>query len=566
MRLSELLFETRRAVSGDVELASHQLILRAGLARQVASGIYTLTPIAVRALRRLEAIVRDEMEDIGGQEVLLPVVNPRELWEASDRYQSVDETLVRFTDRTAHDMVLAMTHEEAATDLVKGFLKSRRQLPLLIFQIQTKFRDELRPRGGLVRLREFLMKDAYSFHATPEDLDALYDRVRAAYHRIYARAGVPVVSVASDTGLMGGDAAHEFMLLTPGGEDTLVLCRSCGYAANREVARARVPLPSTLLPCPPRVHQQATPDALTIDDLRSGYGYAPDTIVKSVYRLTDQGRVVVALIRGDQEVNELKLGRAAGASLRPLTEDAARARGLNPGYVGPNPGLPPETLVVADPSVTNGGAFVTGSNHSGVHRIGAVWGRDFSADVTDDVALVREGDACIQCAGNLKLVRGIEVGNIFKLGTRYSARMGLVVQGTGSEALTPWMGCYGIGITRLLAAVLEANHDQDGIIWPDEAAPWPVQLLTTNTDPDITNAADAVYQTLGPDRVLYDDRPQSPGAKFYDADLLGMPWRITVSPRSLDRGGVEMRRRRDGMTRIVRPEELNAWAAEVLPR
>jgi prolyl-tRNA synthetase len=565
MRLSELLFETRRAVSGDVELASHQLILRAGLARQVASGIYMLTPIAVRALRRLESIVRDEMEDIGGQEVLLPVVNPPELWEASSRYQSVDETLVRFTDRTAHDMVLAMTHEEAATDLVQAFLKSRRQLPLLIFQIQTKFRDELRPRGGLVRLRE-LMKDAYSFHATPGDLDALYDRVLAAYHRIYARAGVPVLSVASDTGLMGGDEVHEFMLLTPGGEDTLVLCRSCGYAANREVARARVPLPSTLLPCPPQVQQQATPDATTIDDLASRYGYAPDTIVKSVYRLTDEVRVVVALIRGDQEVNELKLARAAGAPLRPLPEDVAFARGLNPGYVGPNPGQPPETFVVADPSVATGGAFVTGSNHSGVHRIGAVWGRDFSADVTDDVALVREGDACIHCAGNLELVRGIEVGNIFKLGTRYSARMGLVVQGTGSDALTPWMGCYGIGITRLLAAVLESNHDQDGIIWPDEAAPWPIHLLTTNTDPAITSAADTVYPTLGPDRVLYDDRPQSPGAKFYDADLLGMPWRITACPRSLDRGGLEVRRRRDGTTRIVRPEDLPAWAAAVLAR
>ena len=369
MRLSKRLFETRRDVSGNVELASHQLTLRAGLARQVASGIYGLTPIGVRALRRLEAVVREQMEAIGGQEVLLPVVNPRGLWEASGRYQSVDETLVRFSDRTRHDMVLAMTHEEAATDLVQALVKSRRQVPLLIFQIQTKFRDELRPRDGLVRLREFLMKDAYSFHLTPDDLDALYRRMLASYLRIYDRVGVPVVTVTSDSGLMGGDEAHEFMLVTAGGEDTLVLCRACGYAASREVAGGRVPPRTGSLPQCMQVRLQDTPGAITIDTLRARYGYAADTIVKNVYRLTGDGRVLVALIRGDQEVNEVKLARAAGTSVHPLSESEAVKRGLYPGFVGPDPGLAPDTLVIADDSIATEDAFVIGANRPGSHPV-----------------------------------------------------------------------------------------------------------------------------------------------------------------------------------------------------
>lgn len=568
MRMSRMLFETRRRVAQDGDLPSQQLVLRAGLARQVASGIYALTPIAVRTLRRLETIVRSEMDAVGAQEVLLPVVHPRELWEASGRFSSVDDTLVRFQDRTGHGMVLAMTHEEAATDLVKAFVHSARQLPQLIFQIQTKFRDELRPRGGLVRLREFLMKDAYSFHPSPDDLDAHYQEMLKAYQRIFVRTGVPVVTVASDTGFMGGTTAHEFMLLAPGGEDTLVLCRSCGYAANREVAVSTPPVRREPAGGPDTPQEVDTPGADSIGTLSQRYGWAADRMLKTVYRLTASGRIVVALVRGDREVNEVKLSRALSEPLLPLGPARAAELGLTPGFVGPGPGLPRGVLVAADTAV-DGGPWVTGANRPDAHRVGMRLGRDFRADISADIGLVQSGDTCLRCGAPLEFARGIEVGNIFKLDTVYSEKMGLVLTAPGGASFFPWMGCYGLGITRLLAAVVEAHHDERGIVWPPAVAPWPVHLLTTHADPNVQEAADQVYGRLGQEAALYDDRLLSAGVKFQDADLLGMPVRITVSPRSLAQGGVELCRRRTGERRVVSLDEAAAaalaWAAEGSP-
>lgn len=406
MRMSHMFYKTEKQVTADAVLASHRLLVQAGLIKQVAAGMYSLSPIGYRAVRRIEQLLREEMDAIGGQEILMPILQPAALWRESGRLDGIDQELVRLQDRSGQQMVLAMTHEEAVTDMARHYIHSYRQLPMMAYQIQTKVRDEARPRGGLVRLREFLMKDAYSFHADSGSLDAFYEEMITAYESFYRRAGIDVLKVDSDTGVMGGGSAHEFMLVTDGGEDTLIVCPPCDYAANKEVAAA-----------------------------------------------------------------------------------------------GP-------------------------------------------------------GQSCAHCGGTLQAVRGIEVGNIFKLGTKYSYSMKAEYTDADGHRQPLVMGCYGIGISRMLAAIIEQNHDDKGIVWPTSVAPFAFHLVAVGNDEDVVHTAASVYTELGADHVLYDDRNTTPGVKFMDADLLGLPTRLTVSRRSLNAGGVEVQDRTTGNVRIVHAADI----------
>jgi prolyl-tRNA synthetase len=550
MRMSQMMLRTQRQVPAEAELPSHRLSIRAGLARRLAAGIYSLTPLAYRAVLRIEAIVREEMERIGGQELLLPVVQPAELWRESGRYDAIGSELARFNDAGGRAMVLAMTHEEAVTDLARSVIISYRQLPQLVFQIQTKFRDEPRPRGGLVRLREFLMKDGYSFHTSAQDLDATYERVSAAYSAIFRRVGLPVLVVESDTGIMGGYEAHEFMLLADGGEDTLLVCPACGYAANQEIAVAahEAVAQSEAEPLR-RLH---TPGATTIAALCQAANCTPNQTLKAVFYTTGE-RLILALIRGNLEVNDIKLRNLLGVKeVRTLSPEESAAHGLVAGYAGPV-GLKldvPVTLV-GDDSIVSATNLIAGANEADYHLAAVSYGRDFSADLTGDFAHVTAGSVCATCGGTLETRRGIEAANIFKLGWKYSRTMHATFRDEDGSSQPMVMGCYGLGVTRLLACVLEQHHDDAGIIWPSSIAPYACSLLAAGNDAAAQTAADALYTALGAETTLYDDRDLSAGVKFTDADLLGMPVRITVSARSLAAGGAELRVRRSGETRIV---------------
>ncbi|HET8905520.1 MAG TPA: proline--tRNA ligase [Ktedonobacterales bacterium] len=556
MRMSQMMARTQRQAPAEAELPSHRLILRAGLARQLAAGIYTLTPLALRAVRQIERIAREEMERIGGQEVLLPVVQPAELWRESSRYDAIGNELARFDDAGGRAMVLAMTHEEAVTDLARSVITSYRQLPQLVFQIQTKFRDEPRPRGGLVRLREFLMKDGYSFHTSQADLDALYERVVAAYLAIFERVGLPVLVVASDTGIMGGYEAHEFMLLADGGEDTLIVCPTCGYAANQEIAVAAGDASGAATEHAAEREEQPlrrlhTPGATTIAALCDAAQCAANQTLKAVFYTTGE-RLVLALIRGDLAVNEIKLRNLLGVEVRSLSPEESAAHRLVTGYAGPvGLRVNAPVTVVADSSVVGAAHLIAGANEMDYHLAGVRYGRDFTAEFTGDFAQVTAGSVCATCGGILETRRGIEAGNTFKLGAEYSATMGATFRDEGGASQLIVMGCYGLGITRLLACVLEQHHDDAGIIWPSTIAPYAYSLLAAGNDGAAREAAEALYVVLGAEWTLYDDREVSAGVKFNDADLLGMPVRITVSARSLAAGGAELRVRRSGETRIV---------------
>jgi len=555
MRMSQMMLRTQRQAPAEAELPSHRLIVRAGLARRLAAGIYSLTPLAYRAIRRIEAIVCEEMERIGGQELLLPVVQPAELWRESGRYDAIGNELARFDDAGGRAMVLAMTHEESVTDLARTVITSYRQLPQLVFQIQTKFRDEPRPRGGLVRLREFLMKDGYSFHASQADLDATYEQVVAAYEAIFRRVGLPMLMVGADVGIMGGYESHEFMLLADGGEDTLLVCPNCGYAANQEVAvAAREPVAQGEATPLRRLH---TPGATTIAALCEAAGCTADQTLKAVFYTTGE-RLALALIRGDREVNDIKLRNLLGVkAVHTLAPEESTAYGLMAGYAGPV-GLALDTPVtlVADVSVVGATNLIAGANEPDYHLAGVSYGRDFSANLTGDIATVTAGMRCAICGGTLETRRGIEAANIFKLGWKYSETMRATFRDEQGETQPLVMGCYGLGITRLLACVLEQHHDDAGIVWPSSIAPYAYSLLAAGNDATAREAAEALYTALGAESTLYDNRDLRAGVKLTDADLLGMPVRITVSARSLAAGGAELRARRSGETRIVALAEV----------
>ena len=561
MRMSHSMFRTQKRVTAEAELPSHQLILRAGLARRVASGIYSLTPLAVRAILHIEAIIREEMDRIGGQEVLLPIVQPAELWQESGRYNAIGSDLARLKDRAEHPMVLAMTHEEAVTDLARSVAESYRQLPQLVYQVQSKFRDEPRPRAGLVRLREFLMKDAYSFHTSQDDLDVWYERIVEAYLAIFRRLELPVLVVESDTGMMGGKSAHEFMLLADGGEDTLIVCPTGDYAANQEIAvackgeRAHKTDNETL-------REVYTPGATTILALCETLDCAPEDTLKSVFYAAGD-ELILALIRGDLEVSEVKLRNLLHQDVRALSKEEAAAFGLVAGYAGPVD-LTAKARIIVDDSVQEAGGLISGANRVDYHLAGVTYGRDYSAEKIGEIAVAAPGMACVRCGTPLEERRGIEAANIFKLGTRYSETMNARYLDERGASQPFIMGCYGLGITRALACVLEQHHDADGIIWPRSVAPYQYHLLSAGTDEAICQAAEAVYTALGVQGTLYDDRALSAGVKLKDADLLGMPLRITVSARSLAAGGAELRIRANGETRTAALDEVATAGQDML--
>ncbi len=561
MRMSHSMFRTQKRVTAEAELPSHQLILRAGLARRVASGIYSLTPLAVRAIHSIETIIREEMDRIGGQEVLLPIVQPAELWQESGRYDAIGSDLARLKDRAEHPMVLAMTHEEAVTDLARSVAESYRQLPQLVYQVQSKFRDEPRPRGGLVRLREFLMKDAYSFHTTQEDLDAWYERIVEAYLAIFRRLELPVLVVESDTGMMGGKTAHEFMLLADGGEDTLIVCPTGDYAANQEIAVARKGGRSHRA-SDAELREVYTPGATTIAALCEALDCAPEDTLKSIFYAAGD-EPVLALVRGDLEVSKIKLRNLLGQDVRALSKEEATAFGLVAGYAGPV-GLTATARIIVDDSVPAAGSLISGANRADYHLAGVTYGRDYSAEKIGDIAVATSGMACVRCGTPLEERRGIEAANTFKLGTRYSETMNARYLDERGVSQPFIMGCYGLGITRALACILEQHHDTDGIIWPHNIAPYQYHLLSAGTDEAICRATEVAYTALGDRDTLYDDRALSAGVKLKDADLLGMPLRITVSARSLAAGGAELRMRANGETRIAALAEVADAAEDML--
>lgn len=556
MRMSRMFGRTLREIPAEAELPSHQLLLRAGMIRRLASGLYTLLPLAQRAVRKIEDIIREEMDAIGGQEIDMPLVHPAELWKKTGRWQQLaGKELVSFKDRNDREMVLAMTHEESVTDLVRGEINSYRQLPMMLYQIKLKFRDEPRPRGGLIRVREFTMKDAYSFHATQEDLDRYYEEVYQAYLRIFRRCGLKVVVVQSDPGMMGGKVAHEFMLITPSGEDDLILCTGCDYTANAEVAVMRKPEVDNGPPKP--IEKVATPGCKTIEAVSNFLGVPKTQTLKAVF-YTNGRELFFVGIRGDLEVNETKLRNALKEpDLWIADEEEVRRYGIVPGYASP---VGVEGVkVIIDDSVANTSNLVAGANEEGYHLMNVNYPRDFKADLVVDIARARDGDICVKCGSPLKAANGIEVGNIFKLGTKYSEALGATFLDKDGKRKPIIMGCYGIGIGRLLASIVEAWHDEDGIIFPITVAPYQFHLLSLGKSDEVIETAERLYEKLTSQgyEVLYDDRDESPGVKLKDADLLGMPIRLAVSRRTLERNSIEVKLRAEKEAELVEIDKFD---------
>ena len=567
MRLSNLFFASLRDDPADAEMPSHRLLVRAGYLRQLGSGLYSLLPLGFRVNQRVEQVIREEMDRIGSQEMSMPVVHPADIWRASGRYDAIGPELARFKDRNGRDMVIAMTHEEVVAGLLADIVRSYRQLPMMVYHFQTKFRDEPRARGGLIRVREFVMKDAYSCDLDEAGLDVSYQLQYAAYVRIFERIGLEAIPVASDVGMMGGSGAHEFMVLNPAGEDVLVLCESCGFSANRQVASVRHPAVPAAAQEP--MIEVETPGATTIASLAAVLGIDPSATAKAAFFVTGDGRLVTAIVRGDREVNETKLVNAiqANGGLRPATVEEIKAAGMEPGYGSPL-GAKGTTIVVDELAAATPN-LVAGANREGWHVRNVNVGRDYTPDAIVDIDSAKEGDACPTCGSPVILRNGIEVGNIFKLGTKYTDAFGARYLGEDGKEHPIVMGSYGIGLGRNVACVVEAHHDAKGIVWPAEVAPYPAHLVSigANKEPQVAAVAQNLHdRALAAGReLLWDDRDESPGVKFTDAELLGMPWIVTISPRSLSAGGAEVTERATG-ERSVRPlAEVEAWLAGTGP-
>lgn len=543
MKLEKLVGERFKERPADCVIDSHAIMVKGGYIKYMANGIYSSYLPLRRIVRKIEQILREEMDKIDGQEVQFPVVMPASLWDESGRYDSIGDELLRFTDRNNAKMVLGMTHEEAAVHLVREYAQSYTKYPFMIYQIQTKFRDEARPRAGLIRVREFTMKDAYSFHTSQEDLEQYYEKCHAAYERIFERVGVPeVVSVKSDSGMMGGNISHEFMLLTPVGEDSIVLCDSCDYRANMEAAEnisdiARDAESAAL-------EKVYTPNVHTIEDVCNFFGDETKNSCKAVvYQQNVDDKYVVLFIRGDLEVNETKLVNFLGEQVHAavITEEC----GLNAGYIGPvNLKVNGDAVVLYDKSLEGRNNLSCGANEAEHHYKGLDMERDVPNAEYHEFAKIQEGGICPKCGKKtVKISRGIEVGNIFQLGTKYTKSMNMTYVDANGESKTPIMGCYGIGVGRLAASVCEAHHDEYGPIWPKAIAPWQVHLCAVRVDDEEVRAyADKLYEDLqnAGIEVIYDDRSVRAGVMFADADLLGIPLRIIVSPKNMKQGVVEV--------------------------
>lgn len=545
MLLSKLVGERTKEKPADALIRSHALLVRAGYIKLMTNGIWSLASPAKRICQKIEKIIREEMDAIDGQEVSFPVVMPRELWEQSGRYENIGDEMIRFKDRNDRDLLLGMTHEEAAVHFCRHWVSSFKQLPFMIYQIQTKFRDEARSRGGLIRVREFVMKDAYSFHTTKEDLEEYYKKVYDAYLRIFKRVGMKnVVAVQSDSGMMGGSIAHEYMLLTPAGEDTIAICDNCGYKANIEVAT------STRVTTRDKVSHSLkeiyTADATEIEELSEQLNVEKERFIKAVsYNIKGSQEQVIAFIRGDLEINEAKLKKIIKKEIVP--SNLKDSEELVAGNIGPIDLKTTDTIVIYDLSLENCNNMYGGANKAKYHISGIDMNRDFHKNLQYyDISKVKEGESCSVCGHNLILKNGIEVGNIFQLGNKYTSTMQMAVAGSNGDEFHPIMGCYGIGIGRALASVAEESNDEYGLNWPMSIAPWQVYLCALRVDDEEVKAkADKLYNQMQDAgiEVLYDDRNISAGIKFSDCDLMGIPLRLVVSPKSLQKNQVELQSR-----------------------
>ncbi len=558
---------------------SHRLLLRTGMIAQEAAGIYSYLPLGWRVLRKVERVIREELDGAGGQELLLPVLQPIEFWQQSGRDVSFGKSLFTLTDRKQRTLALGPTHEEVIADLVRHHVQSYRDLPVLLYQIQTKLRDEPRPRGGLLRVREFIMKDLYSLDIDEAGLDKSYLKVSEAYLNIYARLGLPVLMIEADSGAIGGKESHEFMVISETGEDDIIRCSGCGYAANAEKAGFTKAAgheataegesvnspgdPDHLLP----LQEIATPDARTIQQVADFAGVPTSQTLKAVFYLAD-GEFVFVIIRGDLDINETKLTNVLKCSeLRLATDDDVKKRGLAPGFASPV-GIQ-GVRVVADDSITSTSCFIAGANKPGYHFRNVNYPRDLQADLIADIALARPGHRCSLCPGELSSTRGIEVGHAFKLGTFISERFGASFLDKDGGSRPVVMGSYGIGLGRLLAAIVEHSHDERGIVWPRTVAPYQIYLCPLYSDrSEIHAAAEDIYETLQGEgfEVLLDDRDESPGVKFNDADLLGIPLRLTLSPRTLQSGSIEAKRRTETEVRLLPVDHLTAEVNRLLEK
>lgn len=567
MKLDKLVGDRFKERPSDCQIDSHALMVRGGYIKYVANGIYSSYPPLKRITKKIENIIREEMDAIDGQEVMFPVVMPASLWEESGRYSSIASELLRFTDRNRQPMVLGMTHEEAAVQLVREYANTYTKYPFMIYQIQTKFRDEARPRGGLIRVREFTMKDAYSFHTSQEDLEQYYDRAHKAYERIYKRCGAPnVISVKSDSGMMGGSVSHEFMLLTPIGEDSIAICKDCGYTANVEAAKSIVE--NQRDDNSEELKEVFTPDIHTIEEICEFLKMPLNKSCKAVvYQKNSDDSFVVIFIRGDLDVNETKVTNFLGCEIHPavITDEC----GLNAGYIGPvNLKINGEFTVLYDSSLENTNNLSCGANKTEYHLTGLDMKRDVPNAEYHDFAKITDGGICPECGKKMiSISRGIEVGNIFQLGTKYSKSMGMTYLDKDGKEQTPIMGCYGIGVGRLAASVCESSHDDFGPIWPMAIAPWQVHLCAVRPDDErVKAAADKLYEDLqnAGVEVIYDDRNVRAGVMFSDADLLGVPLRVVVSPRNLDEGVFELSSRDKTLSEKLNPENAIARLKELI--
>ncbi len=552
MRYSEMHLPTGREVPSDAEVVSNQLMIRAGMIRKLTSGIYSYLPLGYRVIRKVEQIIREEMNKAGAQEVHLPMVQPAELWQESGRWTFYGKELLRFRDRNNRDYCLGPTHEEVITDLVRHDIKTYRQLPCNLYQIQTKFRDEVRPRFGVMRCREFGMKDAYSFDADEAGAEKSYEKMFAAYNNIFRRCGLKFRSVEADSGSIGGSFSHEFMVMADSGEDAIVFCEKCNYAANLEKAEIVKPAAEDLQQKEqPAMESVETPDVRTIEEVSTFLNVSPEQIVKTLIFNAD-GKPCAVLIRGDHEVNEIKVKNYLSAAALELADDEMimKATGAPRGFAG---AVGIKARVIADYSIMNLVNMVTGANKENYHLKNVNIGRDFQVESFADLRVSQPGDACPRCGGVIKFVRGIEVGHVFKLGTKYSKAMKAVYLDRDGKEKTMIMGCYGIGIGRTVAACIEQNFDSNGIIWPIPLAPFTVIVTPVNIkESDVMKASEDIYRELlacGVESIM-DDRDERAGVKFKDADLIGIPLRIVVGSKNLAQGRVELKIRRSGENRL----------------
>jgi len=563
MRISKLFGKTQREVPAEAETVSHQLLLRAGMIHQVAAGVYSYLPLGWRVLRKIENIIREEMDKSGGQELMLPVLQPLELWQETGRDLAFGKGLFTLSDRRERKLCLGPTHEEVITELVRHNVQSYRDLPLLLYQIQTKFRDEPRPRAGLIRVREFIMKDLYSFDTDEEGLNQSYDKMLQAYQNIYARCGLPSLLVEADSGAIGGKESHEFMVITESGEDEIIYCAHCPYAANVDKAESIKSKIEQEEPLP--LEEVATPGVSTIEQVADFLKVPKSHTLKAVFYIAD-GKLVFVVIRGDIEVNEVKLKNALGCvELRLATEAEVIAAGIVAGSASPI-GIS-GIKIIADDSITSGTNFVAGANKPDTHFRNVNYPRDFQTDLMADIAQACAGEGCPRCGSKLLSTRGIEVGHIFKLGTFISEKLGAFFIDPNGVAHPIVMGCYGIGLDRLLAAAIEQNHDDKGIIWPMPIAPYHVYLCPLYLEsPKVAATAENLYADLEAQglEVLFDDRRESPGVKFNDADLLGIPIRVTISPRTLETDSAEIKKRSEKESELVPLEGITEKLKELV--